>query len=519
MYNVLIVDDEELICLGIKSIIDRLGIWDIAEVFTACDALTAEKTADENKTNIVITDIKMPGINGLEFIRNLKYKKPNCRFIVLSGYDEFDLAREALKLGVLDYIIKPAQVDTIKNVLVAAIESIKKQEALEKEQENQFQQKNNACLENVLNRLFSSAFGSAYDQSPTGLGIIEDVFRLPSFCIGLMSFKEKVGGCKVEGIVEHARTVFRSSSTMNGCVGFIFINLKRELVIVFNMPFGEDYSRARDFLSALSHAFKVEIDFDCTLSISDIQQGITCLAGLYEQAREAISYQLLKPSCRIFEYRMYCDKENGQEELTAYINRVSNGVNNLGGRRTTDWIDSIFSYEALGNKSIRFVRCLFEKVELGLMKMVTDGIPERTRYQAVTFNQFMNLNEIRVYLKKLFLYANETAITVSRSKTLIQRTIKLILENYHRDITLSMVANEVSMNYTYFSAFFKEQTGMNFSQYLIKVRMEAAERMLNDPTNRVFEISRKVGYDNPKHFTRAFRNYFGTSPNEFRSSR
>lgn len=102
---------------------------------------------------------------------------------------------------------------------------------------------------------------------------------------------------------------------------------------------------------------------------------------------------------------------------------------------------------------------------------------------------------------------SETVITVAEA---------IVREHYSRDLQLAEVANRVSMNYSYFSKLFKEQTGLTFTAYLIKVRMEEARKLLKDPTLRINEISEKVGYGNLYHFSRAFKNYFGVSPKEYR---
>ncbi|MDG0809843.1 helix-turn-helix domain-containing protein [Cohnella rhizosphaerae] len=92
-------------------------------------------------------------------------------------------------------------------------------------------------------------------------------------------------------------------------------------------------------------------------------------------------------------------------------------------------------------------------------------------------------------------------------------------EHFNRDIQLAEMANRVSMNYSYFSRLFKERTGLTFTAYLIKVRMEEARKLLQDPTLRINEVSDRVGYGNLYHFSRAFKNYFGMSPKEYRRSR
>ena len=96
---------------------------------------------------------------------------------------------------------------------------------------------------------------------------------------------------------------------------------------------------------------------------------------------------------------------------------------------------------------------------------------------------------------------------------------QFIIDNFSKDISMADVADNINMSYSYFSKLFKEETGMTFSKYLTKIRMEKAKDLLQNPTYRVNEIACMVGYDNLYHFSRAFKSYYGMSPNQFRKSK
>ena len=93
-----------------------------------------------------------------------------------------------------------------------------------------------------------------------------------------------------------------------------------------------------------------------------------------------------------------------------------------------------------------------------------------------------------------------------------------IINNFNKNITMTDVANSVNMSYSYFSKLFKEETGLTFSKYLTKIRMEKAKSLLQNPINRINEIAGLVGYDNIYHFSRSFKSYYGISPNQYRKS-
>lgn len=248
MLKVLIVDDEEIICRGIKSILERIHNPDIGEIHMAFSGMEGEKAAASIRPDIMITDIRMPDISGLALIKNVLKSGQDVKFIVLSGYDEFEYVKEAFKMGVADYLLKPASVTKLREVLEKVIEEIK----AEKEKKKSEKEKQNALME-----------------------------------------------------------------------------------------------------------------------------------------------------IRI--------RENAVEAAREYIR-----------------------------------------------------------------------------------------------------------ENFRKNINMAIVANKVSMNYSYFSTLFKEKTGLNFVDYLTHVRMEEAKKLLLDPEIKIYEITALIGYDHPKHFTRVFKNHFGMSPKEYR---
>lgn len=252
MYNLLIVDDEEIICKGIKSMIHRMNNPCIHRVFTATELNETRNIVIEIKPEIIITDINMPEINGLQMAEDILETNPDCRLIVLSGYDEFSYARRAIKFGAVDYLLKPASMTELKDALDKAIEQI---------------------------------------------------------------------------------------------------NYKKQI----------------------------------------------------------------------------------NEQKDAKEERLSQSDN-------TD---------------------LDEKTIIGMAK-------------------------------------------------------KFVRQNYNKNIDMAVVSNTVSMNYSYFSKLFKEVTGMNFSEYITSVRMEEARKMLDNPVSKIYEISERVGYDNPKYFSKVFKAYFGLSPEQYK---
>jgi len=121
MYELLVVDDEEIICNGIKSMIERTGITAISQIRTAFDAQKALSYLDEFRPDILITDIKMPGMSGLQLMEEILDRRPNIKCIVISGYGRFQYAKEAFKLGAVDYLLKPVSICELREALLKTL--------------------------------------------------------------------------------------------------------------------------------------------------------------------------------------------------------------------------------------------------------------------------------------------------------------------------------------------------------------------------------------------------------------
>lgn len=184
--------------------------------------------------------------------------------------------------------------------------------------------------------------------------------------------------------------------------------------------------------------------------------------------------------------------------------------------KVSELIDELFNATTLYNQSIKNVRKLYMNIVFSIVEVCYHKYIMQERNLFRDFDSFDCLSQLRIYLKQTVhdvIYASQRAGT---DLTAIELATKYIRKNFHKNIDMAMVANMVSVSYTYFSKFFKKETGVTFSDYLKKIRMEEAKKLLADPTNRINEVCRMVGYDNPKYFTRLFRSYFGVSPSKYR---
>lgn len=506
MYKVLVVDDEELICLGIQSMIQRLGLAEIDGVLLAANAADAELLMSSARPSIVITDIQMPGTNGLEMIKTLAGSHGEAKFIVLSGYDEFQYAREAMKLGVMDYLLKPASMGELKNVLENAVAALnlEKQSSTEA-RELKYRQ---MLLENNLRRLFTARSPDEFDVRNV-FGRVRQYFPYEEFTIGMIC-------CDGAAVTKAGAAGADLQDSGEGWQSAGFVNDRGVEVIVVNHSLNLQYS---DILRIVKVFAVVDINSPgrgTATAMSGRGSGIESLVPLYRQAEKALSYRIIMDDAEVIGYTDIKDRPLDTVFVDRKLNELHELLNFPKEEQLSDFIDGLFSRDTLANQSIDCVSRLFGGVNRQLNSLAPN-LASSVEEHAKPFESLSTLQEVRISLKETAYRMIKTLKEEEQEKTAMANIMNYIRSNMGNEISLAVVANRASISYTHFSRLFKKRAGMNFSDFLKKVRMEEAKRLLDDPANKVFEVALKVGYNDPKHFTRAFRQYCGVSPMEYRS--
>lgn len=512
MYRILVVDDEELICAGIKTMIESLGRQDIGEIRLAYEGRDAIGIIHETRPDIVVTDIRLTDISGLDIIRDINKHGYDIKFIVLSGYEDFNYAKEAIKLGVVDYLLKPASLEELGAVLNSAVGSLQRQKLVKDIDSGKYRK---TIMESKLNRIFSNR--TPVENMPQSMldELLTD-FQNEYFCSGIVRFESNVfSNREIDDIDEIITNLSDSLLRQREITTNYFFDYSNGIVLFFNCSDICRYSVLLEFMKALGHSL-IGIKRTRLLSaLSEMGSGAGSIMQLVSQCRGALAYRLLYNICDVIEYKDIKNKLKDTDTLDRELDELSvswdgsaEGVNKLG-----NYIDRIFCSNVLKGLDIECIGRHYKRVldAAGSLLREDRQIPGFSK----DFGSFDSLSDLRIYLKETLHKISELLKNVPSDRTIADIAKRYIRENLSRDISLTVVANVVSMNYSYFSKLFKNQTGMNLSDYIIKTRMEEAKRLLNDPLKKINEICTMVGYPSPKHFTRAFKNYAGISPKDY----
>ncbi|WP_366295827.1 response regulator [Paenibacillus sp. AN1007] len=544
MHQILLVDDE-------SYVIDDLEIsfpWDqyrIEHIHKAYSGMHALSILEEQTVDIVITDISMPVMNGLELIRQIKAVKPNLPCILLTGYAEFEYAKEATKYGVVEYLLKPLDVEKLASCLKKTVLSIEEQirRALSYEQAmNSFREHLPSLKDKLLNHLLQ---GNRYTAD-----VLNDKlgrYHLPFHA------EDDVQLVLVRLEEQFTRHTTRSLQLFEYAV----TNIACEL---FNTAFHTWHCRDHyDYLVFILKPVGAGVDEsnaspERNHSEQTVKQSQD-LTHLSLQLHHNVNEYLKGGISVILSHKgtFQCDiRDMYEQAISALKKQVGNG--------TGYFLSLEENYRSV---SIRSLHILYEPptfnhlLETGQWEMFKERLNRiKAGYSALPEQTEEQLDEIQIVLLSAYHYIahkNHTLLSDLVGNEAIPRVpyrsvsqltdwaenmldrlqVKLeeqsfdeqhdvihqiksfVSANLH-SLSLQSIADHVSLHPVYVSKLFKQFQGISLSEYILSVKMDLALYLLNHSQDKVYEISDKLGYANSQYFIKVFRDKFGMTPQEYR---
>lgn len=511
MASILLVDDEKNIRSGLHSIISRSGtsFTDIDECSNGCGALAmmAQKHYD-----LLITDLLMPQMDGIELLAEISGHDHIPYTVILSAHDDFKYAQKAIKYGVKAYLLKPVDRDELNNILKKAeVELAARSSDAEAPDGNPLTE----FCENQLNLILLNE-NLADDEIEKILSICGMDIRNEDYSVTAVNFCEAY----------EASEKYADNSTLNSYLKGLF---------------SDSSAKKYSFLDQKGNIVVIHEKKTDIVELLDITQrmyGKSYLAGSgsifkepsglrlsYMQAEYALRCSVIDPFDRL---RNYSDISSRGSESVMPVRMIKNLAGMLDAERKDDisrLVHEIFDERIIRANRLDYLEKLQNTFRDEVIQYLSEHIPHRNdfiREQETAFRDVYEFRDIKEYVIYVLGYVMNINDALLRMKSTcspnddIDRALKYINENYCKDLAMAEVANLINLNYSYFSLLFKGRTGMNFVEYLKKVRMEKAMELLNDPCYKIYEISGMVGYNNTKHFTTIFREFTGISPKEYR---
>lgn len=510
--KVLIVDDERVEREGLRAIL--LKHLPGLDVELARNGAEAVAKAEAFGPDLVLMDIKMPGLNGLEAVARIKSRRPETQFIMVTAYDEFEFARRALKYGVKDYLLKPGRsaetAETVRRVLdeIAAERAERAARARAGAALARMQPVLEADL--VAQLLFDHRHEIRAEELAEWMG------GRPARGSFVMLFVLS-GGDREAAARFHAALRERMHRLAAGWVGAL--SGRHIPVIVFCEDGLSHRARAASLMNRILPLLRDIPGLGVFAGIGSPYPALSDIRLSYQEALAASAEPAGTARYRFCDdlpdRRQPGDLFPGKAEETAFIDHVRTGRWDRVEETAMACCDR---WETHGFSLVHAAQRMLELLWIVSRVLAETGVEAAPPTFSFRMDDYRSLRaEVRCELDKLVRAARLHAERME--SRMVERVKRTIRERSHEDLSLERIAAEEGVSPHYLSRLFKEETGVNYTDFLTACRMERARALLGNPRLSLKQIAYEVGYHDPNYFSRVFKKETGLSPREYRRRR
>jgi two-component system, response regulator YesN len=506
MLKVLIVDDEPIVREGLKSIIEwqDYGYEICGEGIDGRDGL--DKIMNLNP-DLVLMDIKMPGMNGIEVIKIAKEAGYKGKCIILTGYSDFEYAQSSIKLGVNSYLLKPIDEDELIDTVKKLYQNIKKEKKLKDQITNGRKYIKEAVVNSIINGI-GELDSLQEDINSCELNLFFDSFQVAKIEYSINDAAEDAD------LALHVEEYFQDYNNLD------IISKDNGTVLLFK---GTSNLEAKRFLERLYKNLSAKLKGNINIALGRLVNSINEVHLSYVDCKALLSR------------RFFYDKNIIIWQDTS--NKVKNDFNS---NYLQKYIEDLYTYIQVSD---------FEKIEAKLKRLEIDFInsfytPDKIKGICVNIASELKDKAISNYdsikdlgssvediiqaiydkgtLKELIDYIKQQSVEISNkicndsADNVMKRILNYIEKNYNKDIKLESLAVIFNYNSAYLGKMFKNYTGENFNSHIDRIRIENAKVLLSNKEIKVYQVSEKVGYKNIDYFYGKFKKHAGISPKEFK---
>ena len=529
--KILIVDDESLIRKSILRSIKNLGIYD---TFEACDGIEAIHAVSNYKPDMILADIRMPAMDGLELLLKVKELDPTNIFVFISGYDLFEYAQKAVALGAFGYLLKPVKDCELKYIIDKAtfkLAQIKKQSNTISLMRISGNEGLAFLRRNFILELLSNPY---LTQKYMNNKLVQNniYFTTTNFCTILIcidNFSVLTTDMTLEDkelvifSVENIATEIMQISNISAYP----YNCEDDLGYLINL-FKGDEARLYDICNTIKDSINKFLHYSFTIGIGRVVNNLSSLNQSLITAQNAVAQKLIKGYNHVFsaqgtielsqkniglnfniEHKLLvcfenCDKLSAFQLIHELYLPFKDCMSiNKSSLTKLNYRTIILLYNVLDRFEINSEELLGEEFKLYKQSNAIESIDDIIKW----FQDIIELSFTAVAS------SNENS-----NKKVLDKAKKFIHNNYNKDITLDSTASSVHLNPSYFSRMFKQEIGINFIDYVSEYRIKKAKELLRDGIYKVKEISKMIGFNDEKYFYKVFKKLTGSTPSKFKKT-
>jgi two-component system response regulator YesN len=532
MYKIVIADDEANVREGIRDNLNwsELGFEVVGDFENGREVIQA---AAQLQPDVVLTDINMPFVDGLEVTRYLFENFPQTKVIILTGYDDFEYAQQALKMKVHDYILKPNTASELRQILSRLKDELD-EEAHQTEDLSKLKQRLRESLplvrERFLNQLTS---GSVREREIVDkLSYLELHLQGPHYLVAVIDVDDHG---ELERFYPESESellyfaVFNISEEIiaRDKGGIVFQNNNEKTIAILS---GDDdemlFESALNMLEEINASVKQHLKFTVSIGVGDVCSGLSEIHISHKRAASALDYRFLLGKNRVISINdIEGDLQARGPYDKAWEKQLVLGIKS----GTMQDIELIIENMMKNLKALYLPidRCYIhiQQIMISIMDALyeldirEDSISGNESSPLTEIYQFKTLDEVEAWLCA---YCQQVSRAISDKRDHFGRVQVSKAEAYIQDnyadqmISLDSVCKHLTMSKSYFSLLFKNYTSETFISYLTKIRIEKAKELLKHTDLKSYEIADRVGYADPQYFSLIFKKTTGMTITEYR---
>jgi len=532
LYKMILVDDEEDVRQSIEKKVDwnALGFEIVGSAGNGEEAL---ELTEKMHVDVVMTDIKMPFMDGLTLCAKVKENYKNTKVVLYSGFDEFELAREAVHLEAEEYLLKPIGAKDLDKVFSKIKENLDREidERTNINHLNEYYEKSLPMMkEQLLTGMLEGKLEE--EQAKTMIETYKMDFGAPFYCVALLSGEitkeDAVFQTKQLKLLSLENLAKEYLQEKVKCHISMFLN---KVAIIGQLQEEEDIS---DFIYHVDQICKMGnrmLEIKVNAGVGQVYSGIEQIGISHEEAKTALDYRILGDDSGQTIY--INDVEPKSKEMvymelagiSGLIKELKFGTKEELEKSIDDFIEELTS--GTGTTMSQYQLVIMEMVT-EILKLLRNYQLDMTEVFGAKFSPYQELEgiqsvgEFSSWLKeKSFKVWEMIRKRRTRSTNIITEKAKNYIEEHYVESSLSVedLCNYLNVSATYFSLLFKKEVGMSFVSYLTKVRLEHAVELLNNTEDKSYMIAEKVGYTEANYFSYVFKKEYGVSPSKYRTSK
>ena len=535
MLKIMIVDDEFYFREALKVSLPwkELGIEICGEAKNGKDAL--ERIEDWNP-DIVLVDINMPIMGGLEFVQNVREKGINSKFIILTGHSEFNYAKQAVQLGVNNYILKPVDEEELMKSLLEMKRLIEKEAGIKIEVDKLRQQVKDSLP------LLKDKFLNELTQGSFIQGKQETIKRIEYLNVNTNSENYQVVAIELDyeeslSWKDEDRQLWKfavsniSSEILSEQFSFdMFYDRDDRICIIIGkngMEYQNDFSPfLENRLELIRTSVCKHLGFTVTIGVGTEKNGLFDVSASYKESMVALKNKLTIGKNRIILYSSVADYGiKGNLFTSEHRSQLLMNMRTVDETEVLKLIKQIFMkmrgenihHEILFVVCIEMVAvCLEFIVEVGLG--LKDILPNNQLNVIEEIQSKRSIDEMESWIEGIFQYTLETIKRNKSSKAskLIEEVRKYIRNNYGNDeLSIEEIARNLFVNYAHLCFIFKRDTGVTINEYLTELRIKKAKELFDGGNTLVLDVAGRVGYSDANYFGKCFKKYYGLTPSKY----